>query len=215
MPGLAVPKRQRTSVQRSSSVAEVLEKQQARRVAVVATRVSAAESGELTVKSLQALLDTLMQKYHPSLPRMVVTQKPFAVMRRRIKESQLAVREFLEFALREWTTLATQNRMALLRNPDKAKKGSPLPEAPSFSNLAYRMPYFVAAFANNKSRSTSQIQADEKDAEIARLRSRVAAVEEERRVAVSLVRRRNRPLPAITNRQDEEDDGWTPPPWEQ
>lgn len=215
MPGLAVPKRQRTSVQRDTRIAEVLEKHQTKRRAVVAARVTAAESGDLTVKSLQALLDTLMQKYHPTLPRLVVTQKPFAVMRRRIKESQITVRDFLDFSLREWATLAAQNRMSLLRNPDKAKKGSPLPDAPTFANLAYRMPYFVAAFANNKSRAANQAIPDAKDAEIARLKNRVAVAEEERRVAVDLVRRRKRPLPAVADHSTDQDDGWTPPPWEQ
>lgn len=169
---LPQPKKPRATKVREESVKSIISATQTQHRTTQATRAAAA-ANDLTTKNVQALVDTFMDKYHPKLPRAVVTAKAFGVFRKRVVDARVQdLPRFLEYTIREWTVLATQNRMALMRNPDKAKAGSPLPEAPNFTALAYRLPYFLAAYAN---RAATSIQ-DERGT-LSENEKRIAALE--------------------------------------
>lgn len=148
---LPVPKRARPKQTYSDSVSEVIGKATAQHLQLQKERVAAAASGELSPKTLQALINQAMTDYHPSLPKTAVTAKTFSVFRRRFNEAQIAdVKGFIDYCIREWSLLASQNRAAFLRSTSKRAQGTPLPSAPTFASLAYRLPYFIAAYANRK-----------------------------------------------------------------
>lgn len=220
---LATPKKARPVAARTDSVAVVLARHEAESSATKATRVQAAKDGDMTVKTLQALLDQGMRDYCPSLPRVIVTQKTFSVFKKRINAAGVELAPFVTYCLREWAALAAQNRAAFLKDPSKSQKGSPLPAAPNFTTLAYRLPYFIAAFANSLTSGgqASSKAVDPKDIIIARLQAQLATAKADTKAIGSVLRRTRKPVETTTrgyasNAKPAADlgDDWTPPPWE-
>lgn len=220
---LATPKKTRAAAPRMDSVAAVLSRHETQSSATKSERVQAAKDGDLSVKSLQALLDQGMSDYCPSLPRIIVTQKPFSVFKKRLAAAGIELAPFVTYCLREWGALAAQNRAAFLKDPSKTQKGTPLPAAPSFATLAYRMPYFIAAFANSLTTGggAAAKTVDPKDLEIARLRAKLEASEQEKRTLGAVIRRTRKPEQTTTRGYSAKPaassgvpDDWVPPPWE-
>lgn len=218
---LAIPKRPRAAVQRSDSIAEVLTKAHEVTTRVATARVVAAKAGDLTAKNLQALLDQSMREFLPTLPRMIVTAKAFGVFRKRVQASNIDLAKFVTFCIREWSTLAAQNRMAFVRDPSKAQKGSPIPPGPSFSVWAYRLPYFIAAYGSTEAIGARLVKGDSPDAaRIKRLEAEVAKLQSEN-TAVRAIIRRSKPMPrpeplrgeTKSARHLDTDVNWTPPAW--
>ena len=186
---ISIPKKPRVPIIRSDSVTDVLANQNKKRVAIAATRVSEVTGGSLTAKSLQALLDKLMPQYYPTAPRLVVTAKAFGVLRKRIEAGKvISVVDLITFSLREWETLASQNRAAFLRNPSKAQKSSPLSSKPTFTELAYRLPYFIAAYSQTIGTSSATVKAKTDD-QVSRLQSRLAQAEKANKTNAEIIRR--------------------------
>lgn len=223
MVSLAVPKKPRVRLPHADSVAEVVEQKAVEATHRRATRIAQAKDGNLTVASVQALLDSAMKQYLPDLPRVIVTQKPFGLFRKRVLAASLDVAKLIEFSIREWPTLASQNRVAYMRNPDKASKGTPLPAAPTFSTFAYRLPYFIAAFANNRATPLSSAE-DPKDKEIERLKRQLAqAKQDASSQAKTALRLRRKPPDSSSPASSPQirrasasslDDDWVPPSWD-
>lgn len=220
---LATPKKARPVAARSDSVAAVLARHTEESSATKAARVQAAKDGEMTVKTLQSLLDRGMLDYCPELPRVIVTQKPFSVFKKRITAAGIELAPFITYCLREWGALAAQNRAAFLRDPSKSQKGTPLPAAPNFMTLAYRLPYFIAAFANSLTTGgqSSAKAVDPKDIIIARLQAQLANAKSDNKAIGAVLRRTRKPVENTTrgyasNAKPSTDlgDDWTPPPWE-
>lgn len=222
MVSLAVPKKTRVRVAHVESAQEVVEVQAAQATYRKATRIAQAKGGDLTVASVQALLDASMQQYCPTLPRVIVTQKPFGMFRKRVIAAAVDVPKLIDFSIREWATLASQNRVAFLRNPEKANRGTPLPAAPTFNTFAYRLPYFIAAFANNRAAPLVKAE-DPKDKEIERLKRQLAQAKQDASAQAKAVLRVRRRPPDINPAPPPEprsaaatklDDDWVPPSWE-
>lgn len=210
---LAIPKKMKVRPAHHESIDAVIAAVSTRSTALRTARVAAVESGEVTVKSLQALLDKTMRDYLPGLPRLVVTQKPFSVFCKRVQASNINLATFVPFAIREWQTLAAQNRTATLRGIEKGRTISePLPPAPSFSTMAYRLPYFIAAFANNMTRGGRTEQTvDHRDAVIASLTKEVQQL---KRSTPIRIRPAQKPILSAQESEDALMDDWVPPKWE-
>lgn len=188
-------------------------------------RADAAAGGALTTQNLQALIDKTMRERLPELPRVVVTQKPFGVFRKRIESANVDIAKFVDFALSQWSLLASQNRAAMLKNPDKARRSTPLPSAPNFTTFAYKLPYFIAAYANNVTSTAEGRQRAADTGEAAQLRAKLAATERELELTKEVMRSRAKPLiqrsrpvaPAQVQRTAATDadlsDTWSPPEW--
>ena len=221
---------------RSDKIADVLDTLQGIHEKRQAERAAAAAAGRMTVKNVQSLLDKAMAEYLPELPRVMVSVKPLGVFKKRVASYGINdIEDLITFCIREWTTLAAQNRVAFIRNPDKARQGSPLPEAPSFTDLAYRLPYFMAAYRNQRAVITGKertaTRESAQDAEIKRLKARLVEAEQEKQTMIGIVRRaraaqashrggqRPEPTPRATRRAPSTpaviDENWTPPAWEE
>ena len=224
---LATPKKVRPTRERPELIEDVVATVRASTKLKSVARLSEVSDGKLTVAGLQALFDESMKEFLPSLPRMIVTQKAFGVFRKRVEAAGVDLQRFATFAVREWRNLASQNRAAFMRDPSRAKKGSPLPEAPNFTTLAYRLPYFLAAYANTEAIGKRVEVLDPKDAEIRRLQKQLADAQSQVRSSAAVVRRiktvqreepppatKFRRVPAVKSLPVDIDDGWTPPAWE-
>lgn len=218
----------------SDKIADVLQTLQGIHERRQTERAAAAVAGQMTTKNVQSLIDKAMAEYLPELPRVIVSVKPLGVFKKRIASYGIKdIEDLIVFCVREWTTLAAQNRVAFIRNPDKARQGTPLPDAPSFTDLAYRLPYFIAAYRNQRAVITGKEKAvtreTAQEAEIKRLKARLAEAEQEKQTMIGIVRRakaaqaarreetpppapraaRRTSIPAVI------DDNWTPPEWEE
>jgi hypothetical protein len=140
------------------SIADALENLQATRAALKAqrpasrptrtTRSAAAQSNNPYSRvSVQGKLDELMQQYHPALPRVIVTDKALGVMRKRMADAGIERDDFLDWAIKMWMTTSQAHARGARRNIGEARRSyAPLPAAPDFNTLAYRLPYFLAAY---------------------------------------------------------------------
>lgn len=110
-------------------------------------------AGSLKQGQLQAVIDRSMQKYYPDLPRLVVTGKAFGAMKNHLKRScPTDLPEFIDWTLRSWSQLATDHARTQLRrmaHNDKTQF-APMPKAPYFGDLGFRLPYFLACYNNRK-----------------------------------------------------------------
>lgn len=186
---ISVPKKARVAATRPDSIATVLATQSTRKVALVTNRLAGIDA-LFTVKNLQAVLDNLMEKYLPAAPRLLVTTKSFGVLRKRIEAAKIQdIKSLLDFTIREWGKMASQNRAAFLKNPSKVKEGSILPPTPSFNDLAYRLPYFITCYANTTSAPGTTSPQDDK---IAQLQAQLQAAKRENQDTRDYVRRVNR-----------------------
>jgi hypothetical protein len=218
---LAIPKKQRRVVARAETVADVIARttevntatRNARAIAATASPIQA-----LTVKGLQALIDKAMLTYLPDSPRVIVTEKAFGLMRKRLKEARIAnLSDFIEFTIRSWFSIASQNKAAHRKDITRLERGSALPSAPSFTVLAYKLPYFVAVYSNHlmdKNKGSTEVTA---------LQRRVAIAEEQLQRArqdnaelrQKRLQARARPAPKVERRELATlDDDWTPPEWQ-
>lgn len=210
MATLAVPKKARVRITRNDNAAAALAQITQRSAARQAVRMESVKT-ELTIKGLQALLDKEMRTYHPALPRMIVTHKPFGVLRKRIAAATIDINKFTTFCVRDWTILAEQNFRAMQRDPSKLDKGTPIPMAPSFHTWAYRLPYFIACYANSLANSV----AGDRDTEVAALKSElVKAQQRNTELQKTLVRRTARRVETTRTVRNSDETSWTPPEWE-
>lgn len=184
---LATPKIGRVRSETIETISAVVNATKEKKAEIVAIRLASVSSG-LTIPGLQELLNKAMKDYLPTLPRVVVTQKPFNVFRKRVIEAKIDVAKFIDFSIRSWTTLSSQSQRAYLRCQGN-RKGTPLPEAPTFSSFAYRLPYFLAAYANVLTRGGALGKnQDPYEAEIARLKAQLATSKQETAEARDLLR---------------------------
>lgn len=228
---ISIPKKVRVLSTRPDSVQDVIANVQTKRIAVSATRIADASAGDITVKSIQALLDSAMKEYHPNLPRLVVTAKAFGVLRKRIQSATVRnLVDFVNFSIREWNSIADRNRAAFLKNPSRAK-GSPLSASPTFNEFAYRLPYFIAIYSSDLGGTATNSKSSSSDDQVSRLKAKLQEAERENQNNKEIIRRIRRPVPtqvvqrtqAVTrtppkNKIALEDfskalDTWQPPAW--
>ncbi len=217
---LPTPKKIRTAVTRPDSIREVLATAVGSSTARRADR-AAATNFEINLKNVQACLDVSMKKYHPDLPRTMVTAKTLGVFKKRIVAAQIKdVAAFIDYIIMHWSMLAAQNRKAFVKDPTKASQGQPLPPAPSFMVIAYKLPYFIAVFSNNLMTGPGGKTSSPEAEEIARLRREVASLKEAKLAGEGIIRRmRTRPEPPPPPRQPAGKvenlirEEWAPPTW--
>lgn len=222
---LAEPKKRRAAPDREDSIAGVVASATKTSMARRAGRAAAAPV-EINCKNLQALIDVNMREYLPMVPRVIVTQKPLSVFAKRIKAANIDLAKFVTFMIREWSSIALQNRAAFNRDLSKARKGTPLPLVPDFNSMAYRLPYFITAYGNSMVTGTVGAAQDAKDQEIARLKAQLSNANKEAATVRQILRRKAastspqrpaaKPSPelrqALSNLLN---DDWTPPKWEE
>lgn len=119
-------------------------------------------------EEMQAMLDQIMQMYHPDRPRVVITLKSFGMMRKQLKTHTLPdLQIFLDRTVANWTEIHSQHsraRSKQARNGDTSALKNALPAAFDFDTLAYRLSYFVKVFTTSRVNSTSKVRQDcEKD----------------------------------------------------
>lgn len=114
-----------------------------------ARRQTAAASSPTSKINVQAMIDTAMALYHPTLPRVVVTDKPLGVLKKRLALSEVELEPVINWAIRFWiTTASAHERSSRRRIADGTTKFNytAIPPAPDFATLCYRFPYFLAAY---------------------------------------------------------------------
>lgn len=225
---ISIPKKARALPVRIDSIEGVLATAKVKRTEVAATRIAQATAGKVTIASIQATLDSAMRDCYPTLPRLIVTAKAFGVLRKRLESATVHnIPEFINFSIREWTLIAGRNRAAFLRNPSKAQQGSPLSSAPTFNELAFKLPYFLSVYSQSLSTAVTGKEASS-DARVERLQAKLETAERENQNNKEIIRRiRHTPREATTtgrtsgktlnvsNRPKEGLlDGWTPPTWQ-
>lgn len=214
---LPTPKRMKSRTVRSDSIAVVMATTNRESTARRISRAAAAVDGSLNTVNLQALLDTAMKSYNPTLPRLIVTTKAFSVFKKRVVAANITnLRGFIDFAIRDWSQMASQNRAALLKNPSRAGSG-PISPAPTFDVLAYRLPYFIAAYSNSLVQGVKKVEKSAEQKIIAEQAAKIARLESDK---AFLVRRtRSTPPPQTVAHMVDDDrllsDDWTPPKWEE
>jgi hypothetical protein len=156
---------------------------------------------QLTKQELQAMIDKGMKLYHPSAPRMVVTYREYGYMRKYLKQSAPKdFSAFLDWTLRMWSNIAVQHRRAVTRNQDRMLKDEQLIGAsPSFSSLAYKLPYFIKAHSNFVAELNGAEREDEADRRVARLEREL---ENTRQTVRVLSRRPKTSTPEPTRQRD-------------
>lgn len=232
-PVLPTPKKTRAPAPRGpETVSEAIAAANRRIAAARVVKVSQASGpvDGLTKAALQALLDKNMKEYLPNHPRVIATDKAFGLMKKRLKTAGVAsLPDFINWTIRSWSSIAAQNRAAYLKNPGKTQRGTPIPAAPSFNDLAYKLPYFLAAYANRLSGSLAPEGKSADQQKIERLTAQLRAAQEEAlslrrlsqrtRSAAAIVKPPELPQrPASAQRIVREDAGgigedWTPPLW--
>lgn len=192
-----------------------------RRATLVAQALS--PQRELRMDMVQAVIDKIIERDFPGLPRVVVTKEAFGVMRKRIKAYKVDNFEALvEYSFSQWSSIASRQRLGLVRDSAKAAKFSPLPLAPSFRDLAYRLPYFIALYANRKAGQNETLGApaeksNERERQLEReVRSLEGKLQTERTAFRRVISRRPAPRvePETTTSVAEQDIEWVPPVWE-
>lgn len=220
---LPTPKKVRPTRDRVESVAQVIQlttSAHKEKEAGRAAAVSVKKPAQIQATDMQALLDLTMREYMPGVPRLVVTGKEFGVMRKRLAQYEITnVADFIRWTIRNWTSIATQNRNAARR--DSNRKGTPIDAVPTFKCLAYVMPYFVRVYANSKGQEVTV----KEDSETKVLRQRLARAEADARAKDQMIRRMGqraseprkpvttRTRPALRQNDDILEDDWTPPEW--
>lgn len=181
---IPMPKKPSAAVMRSDSINEVLASVTARHSAQRNARVATSKGKPahmLTKLELQAVIDKSMKEFAPTAIRMVVTNKEFGLLRKRLKESAPAnFTEFMGWVVRYWATIATQHGNAIKRNESRQERGErAMPKAPDFGTFAYRFPYFLKSFANFQADRTSLEQAEKSDQQVATLQRQLARKDED------------------------------------
>lgn len=99
--------------------------------------------------NVQNLIDSNMAQHHPNLPRMLVNDKALGVMKKRMAERELELESFLSWAIKFWRTTASGHERAARRRAGEERNHmhKPMPDAPDFNTLSYRLPYFASCYA--------------------------------------------------------------------
>lgn len=119
--------------------------------------------------NLQAILDAARHAAQAdgyTTPRVVVVSKAIGTLYTRMKEAEIAnPLDFFTWVLKNWENVASANQRAKARQAREAKvTSSAMSLSPSFSQLAYRCPYFIAFYNDreqaeiNKERQETQRQ---------------------------------------------------------
>lgn len=222
---LAQPKKQRAAQQRPDSVAAVLAQAKTKAADRATSTKAKTAAGATDKQTMQNYLNELMREFYPKQPRLVVTDKPLGVMRKRLSSYGITdYRELLRFSISEWSEIAKKNRQGFTRKILSGAKVTPMAEYPSFAELAYRLPYFITIFNSGTYTPASEVEDNEKE----RLRNRIASLEREVAGTKERLRRTVRPAaPAaepsavirrpVTKRAatpTKSSTEWTPPAWE-
>ncbi len=101
--------------------------------------------------AVQDAIDCTMARVHPTLPRVVVSEKPLGVLKKRIAEHKIDFDAFITWAIEYWTITASGHERASRRRAGEESKHvhKPIPVAPDFNTLSYRFPYFAACFRSH------------------------------------------------------------------
>ncbi len=115
------------------------------------TKNSAARNNPYSKVNVQGMLDSAMASTHPNLPRLVVSEKPLGVLKKRVAEAKIDMEAFLAWAVTFWTvTVSAHERAARRRSGEEGKHvHKPIPAAPDFHTLCYRFPYFAQCFRSH------------------------------------------------------------------
>lgn len=112
--------------------------------------LKADRSNPYSKANVQALLDTAMRTHLPTMPRVIATDKPLGVLKKRMAVAGVALDEFIDWAIKFWMTTAAQHERAARKRSSDAGSGKyahkPLPTAPDFNALCYQAPYFLACY---------------------------------------------------------------------
>ena len=212
----------------NENIADVLQRVKTTSATKRATLVQKASGSPaaLSMQMVQAVIDKVMERDFPALPRVIATKAAYSVLKKRLLAYKIADLEGLvEFSFANWSALATQNRMALVRDPTKAQKFKPLPLAPSFTDFAYRLPYFISAYSNRKAaQGATPAQATQHASTREReLEREIADLRRQQEASRGIIRRissrrsapRKTEVPAPTMPWvDALDSDWLPPAWE-
>ena len=197
------------------SVVEAMENLRATREALKAQRPASRTTRRTATAKLpqsnsmahiQTLFDTAMQTYHRTLPRVLVAAKPFGVFRKRLAEMQIEAEPFIDWAVKAWMTTAQAHARGARRNLDGDRRHSytAIPAAPDFSTLAYRLPYFAAAYRSYLQAERIGAATDREgmlERKVEKLERKVRAAQDDARSAQErerAARRRSRSIPPDT-----------------
>ena len=162
--------------------AAIVQRDRGMRAARVAKAVTT-QPWMLTKKELQAMVDTQMEAYYPSEPRMLVTDKEFGLLKKRLKESQPKdFTGFLKHIFGHWTIIASQHRNAVMRNDNRRYNEKEIPRIPCFKSLAYRLPYFLQCYSNFLADRRTVEKVEDDSREIKQLQRQLSQAKRENRV---------------------------------
>lgn len=155
-----------------------------RKAEYVAT-AKATPPGMLTKSALQAMINPLMADFHPALPTMRVTDKPFGKLRKDLKVQPIAdFAGFLEYVVSSWEQISSDHARAAKNQQRQGIKQTytPMPSCPDFATLAYRFTYFLKCY-NSFTTQNAKMGTPEKrkEEETDQLRRRIAQLQEESR----------------------------------
>ncbi len=155
---------------------------------------------------LQAVVDKAMTKYHPDLPRLVVTGKAFGAMKNHLKRSAPAdIVEFVEWTLRSWRELAVSHAKSARKNLGDAtrKQYDAISSAPNFAAFGYRLPFFLACYNNRMTQDSALGTQEQRDLEaIAKAQRAATAAKQENASLRALLRKQHEERRGTTERRD-------------
>ena len=205
---LAIPKKGRAapSYATEERVEDVVRAVAHRHEQVRSVRASAAQNKApwlLSKEEMQAVIDKATYAYYPDEPRMVVTNKEYGFLKKRLKESApKSFTEFIDWVIRYWHSIAKQNRNAAMRRGlnGTEDKSTPLDMSPSFSQLVYRLPYFLKAYSNFLAERRSDANDEAEAKQRKRLEARAAEAEKQAAELRTRLRDRNAQKPVVATR---------------
>ena len=163
--------------------------------------------------ALQSHIDAAMAQYHPTLPRMLMADKPFGVLRKRATEAQLDVQAFLTWAVEFWQMVTSAHERGARRTNQTQSKyvHKPMPAAPDFTTICYRFPYFLQCYRSHVHTEGAGLATRKEDIlekQVAKLSRSLAAAKQD--AAGALERERNMRRRARPVRPEEDEATPTP-----
>lgn len=190
---LAEPKKPRVVATRVENVRDILSSTRAKSESLRVARAAGAEVKSIAkweMKDIQAVVDKAMKETRPDYPRMIVTGKAFSVFRKRMKESGLTnVNEFVAWCISFWGIISERNRKAHAKKLGTGAGGTPIPNAPDFTALAYRLPYFIKVYAEGRASIESSTADNDESKEIKALKAQLAEARRENSAKDGMIRR--------------------------
>ena len=158
----------------ASRVEQVLAKLKADQSANRAARTEKAKSTPTTYLKkidVQTMIDNAMREHAPTLPRTIVTDKAFGVLKKRLIESAPAsLPEFFTFVVSRWDQISAGHYKASIKRMHRGEAkdiDTRLGRAPDFATLAFRYPYFLKCYATHLvERAVLGAPEDRKDLEL-------------------------------------------------